>query len=114
MLTWHLADWNEDMSAVWEMADRPDLAVAYAERAARYFRDARDHSGAALNWVSAAELYLDQGDGTACDRALDLAHAELLSVPGGEPDEPGTDVSFDTGENAAWEGYHALRNLRQG
>lgn len=106
MLTWHLADWNEDMSAVWEMADRPDLAVAYAERAARYFRDARDHSGAALNWVSAAELYLDQGDGTACDRALDLAHAELLSVPGGEP-EP------DTGENAAWEGYHALRNLRQ-
>ncbi|WP_394288151.1 hypothetical protein [Corynebacterium variabile] len=112
MLTWHLADWNEDMSAVWEMADRPDLAVAYAERAARYFRDARDHSGAALNWVSAAELYLDQGDGTACDRALDLAHAELLSVPGGEPDEPG--ATFDTGENAAWEGYHALRNLRQG
>lgn len=112
MLTWHLADWNEDMSAVWEMADRPDLAVAYAERAARYFRDARDHSGAALNWVSAAELYLDQGDGTACDRALDLAHVELLSVPGGEPDEPG--ATFDTGENAAWEGYHALRNLRQG
>ncbi|MDN6618969.1 MAG: hypothetical protein L0L02_05005, partial [Corynebacterium variabile] len=65
-----------------------------------------------LNWVSAAELYLDQGDGTACDRALDLAHVELLSVPGGEPDEPG--ATFDTGENAAWEGYHALRNLRQG
>lgn len=125
MLTWHLADWNEDMSAVWEMADRPDLAVTYAERAARYFREARDHSGAALNWVSAAELYLDQGDGTACDRALDLAHVELLSVPGGrdpgDPGDPGVngadagvDGSLDTGENAAWEGYHALRNLRQG
>jgi hypothetical protein len=104
MLTWHLADWNEDMSAVWEMADRPDLAVGYAERAARLFRDAYDHSGAALNWVSAAELHLGQGDGAACDRALDLAHSELLSTP---------DAVTDPGENAAWEGYHALRNLRQ-
>lgn len=110
MLTWHVADWNEDMSSVWEMADRPDLAVGYAERAARLFREARDHSGAALNWVSAAEMYLDQGDGNSCDRALDLAHSELTRLPGpaggGEP--------ADTGENAAWEGYLALRNLRQG
>ncbi|WP_414120287.1 hypothetical protein [Corynebacterium nuruki] len=125
MLTWHLADWNEDMSAVWEMSDRPDLAVGYAERAARLFRDAYDHSGAALNWVSAAELYLGQGDGAACDRALDLAHGELLSVSGG-PDgaegagaagtagaEDGTGSVVDPGEDAAWEGYHALRNLRQ-
>jgi tetratricopeptide (TPR) repeat protein len=128
MLTWHLADWNEDMSAVWEMSDRPDLAVGYAERAARLFRDAYDHSGAALNWVSAAELYLGQGDGAACDRALDLAHGELLSVSGGARGTDGADGAgaagtadaadgtgsvVDPGEDAAWEGYHALRNLRQ-
>ncbi|WP_010122186.1 hypothetical protein [Corynebacterium nuruki] len=126
MLTWHLADWNEDMSAVWEMSDRPDLAVGYAERAARLFRDAYDHSGAALNWVSAAELYLGQGDGAACDRALDLAHGELLSVSGGTDGAGGAGGStgasgatgapgsaVDPGEDAAWEGYHALRNLRQ-
>jgi hypothetical protein len=107
------------------MADRPDLAVAYAERAARYFRDARDHSGAALNWVSAAELYLGQGDGAACDRALDLAHGELLSVSGGAHGADGAGAAgtadatdgtgsvVDPGEDAAWEGYHALRNLRQ-
>ncbi|AGP30618.1 hypothetical protein [Corynebacterium terpenotabidum] len=106
MLTWHLADWNEDMSAVWEMAERPDLAVGYAERAARLFRDARDHSGSAMNWVSAAELYFDQGDGPSCDRALDLAHGELTSIPDAE------DPS-DAGENAVWQGYHTLRNLRQ-
>jgi tetratricopeptide (TPR) repeat protein len=125
MLTWHLADWNEDMSAVWEMSDRPDLAVGYAERAARLFRDAYDHSGAALNWVSAAELYLGQGDGAACDRALDLAHGELLSVSGGAHGADGAGAAgtadatdgtgsvVDPGEDAAWEGYHALRNLRQ-
>lgn len=121
MLTWHLADWNEDMSAVWEMSDRPDLAVGYAVRAARFFQDARDHSGAALNWVSAAELYLDQGDGDACDRALDRAHGELTSMPApvdggdgsGHSDGGDGTVLPDTGEDAAWEGYRALRDLRQ-
>lgn len=116
MLTWHFADWNEDMSAVWEISDRSDLAVGYAVRAARFFQDAQDHSGAALNWVSAAELYLDQGDGRACDQALDRAHRQLTFVPPhGDTDEHiGHEAEdLDRGDNAAWEGYHALRDLRR-
>lgn len=123
MLSWHLGDWNEDMSAIWEEAGREDLALEYATRAARSFTEAKDHSSAAMNWVAAASLHLEQGDNTRCDIALDRAHGELLLVPeevGAESDgSDGTDGIDGTGSsdtdapvNPAWQAYHELRHLR--
>ncbi|MGO1950126.1 MAG: hypothetical protein ACTH1D_10855 [Mycobacteriaceae bacterium] len=107
MLSWHLGDWNEDMSAIWEEAGREDLALDYATRAARSFTDAQDHSSAAANWVAAASMHLERGDGSSCDTALDRAHGELLRVP----DEVG-DGDADDLDHTAWQAYHELRHLR--
>lgn len=116
MLSWHLGDWNEDMSAIWEEAGREDLALEYATRAAQSFTDAQDHSSAALNWVAAASLHLERGEDTRCDIALDRAHGELLLVPEEVPEETdGADGDVgDVGASGspAWQAYHELRHLR--
>lgn len=115
MFSWHIGDWNEDMSAIWEESGREDLAVEYATRAARSFTDARDHSSAAMNWVAAASLHLERGEETSCDVALDRAHGELLLVPAEMTgDDGGDDGSDDTGEDASvWQAYRQLRYLRE-
>lgn len=119
MLSWHLGDWNEDMSAIWEEAGREDLALEYATRAARSFTEARDHSSAAMNWVAAASLHLERGEDSSCDVALDRAHGELLLVPeetaldvlGDDGDTDDTDDTDDAG-GSVWQAYRELRNLR--
>lgn len=108
MYTWHLGDWNEDMSAIWEESGRADLAVEYATRAARSFTDARDHSSAAMNWVAAASLHLERGEESSCDIALDCAHGELLLVPTAEDPDP------DESGGSVWQAYRQLRYLREG
>ncbi|MEJ6548643.1 hypothetical protein PQI66_03700 [Corynebacterium sp. USCH3] len=113
MLSWHLGDWNEDMSAIWEDAGREDLALEYATRAAESFTEARDHSSAAMNWVAAASLYLERGEDSSCDVALDRAHGELLLVP--EETMPEVDDGFDGTEGpegSVWQAYRELRHLR--
>ncbi|MDN6387009.1 MAG: hypothetical protein L0J86_04935 [Corynebacterium sp.] len=125
MFSWHLGDWNEDMSAIWEDAGREDLALEYATRAARSFTDARDHSSAAMNWVAAASLHLELGQNSSCDVALDRAHGELLMVPeetGVEDDgfgeaDPDDDPQYDLqdagDEGSVWQAYRQLRQLRE-
>ena len=114
MLSWHLGDWNEDMSAIWEEAGREDLALEYATRAAQSFTEAQDHSSAALNWVAAASMHLERGEDARCDIALDRAHGELLRVPeevSGETDGSEDAVDGVSG-SPAWQAYHELRHLR--
>lgn len=118
MYSWHLGDWNEDMSAIWEESGREDLALEYATRAARSFTDARDHSSAAMNWVAAASLHLEQGNDSSCDAALDRAHGELLLVPEetgipDSPDSPDYPDSFDEAGGSVWQAYRELRALRE-
>ncbi|AHW64353.1 Hypothetical protein CGLY_09540 [Corynebacterium glyciniphilum AJ 3170] len=121
MLSWHLGDWNEDMSAIWEDAGREDLALEYATRAAHSFTEARDHSSAAMNWVAAASLYLERGEDSSCDVALDRAHGELLLVPEETGLADGTDAADATDEvgvsdsdldGSVWQAYRELRDLR--
>lgn len=124
MFSWHLGDWNEDMSAIWEEAGHEDLALEYATRAAHSFTEARDHSSAAMNWVAAASLYLERGEDSSCDVALDRAHGELLLAPeemglaegsdGSEGNE-GTDAAgLSDGDlgGSVWQAYRELRDLR--
>lgn len=111
MLSWHLGDWNEDMSAIWEEAGREDLALEYATRAARSFTEARDHSSAAMNWVAAASLHLERGEDSSCDVALDRAHGELMLVPEETVPDVDTDGVDGTG-GSVWQAYRELRQLR--
>lgn len=118
MFSWHLGDWNEDMSAIWEEAGREDLALEYATRAAHSFTEARDHSSAAMNWVAAASLYLERGEDSSCDVALDRAHGELLLAPeemglaeGVEGSEAAGVSDGDLG-GSVWQAYRELRDLR--